>query len=248
MGKVREVARLEMYESAEYMQMHHIPLEVGDIFKKGDSKQHYMLLEQPCDLMVRGSVKNKGKRLVESVTLAEIFYVKVEADGKVKAPNASTKLEYYSTEAGKEAFVRLEKCITVPVCILDLCVCGDDGKAKLEVGKACPEGMIPAWQERYKILQAKASQLLIQYQGLIKPQGKEVPVTPAIKQALQANLLQSVPGLVTGSIDLDAKRIEYAIQRVGKLRQPWAGGVLRDYAYHKARDAFDHDWTRTEKQ
>jgi hypothetical protein len=244
-AKVREVARLEMYETSDYLRTHRIPIDVGDIFKKTEGKALYMLLEQPCDLMVRGGEKNKGKRLVEHVTLAEVFYVKDDHE----PPNASTKLDYYSQELGKEAYVRLEKCTTVPVCVLDLCVCSDDGMARLEVDKPCPEGMIPAWQERYKILQKQATELLARYQGLVKPKGQNAPgITPAVDTMLQATLLQSVTGLVTGKIDPAAKRIEYTLQRVGKLKQPWSGGVLRDYAYHKARDAFDHDWTRTEQK
>jgi hypothetical protein len=244
-AKVQGVARLEMYETADYLCIHRIPIEVGDIFQKTEGKQQYMLLEQPCDLMVRGGDKNKGKRLVELVTLAEIFYVKTEN----RPPNAATKLEYYSEEAGKEAYVRLEKCHTVPVSILDLCVCSDTGAAQMQLGARCPDGMIPAWQERYRILQKTKEEELARYQGLVQPKGKEAPaLTRAIEAMLQETVLHSVPGVVTGKINFADKRIEYNLKRVGKLKQPWSGGVLRDYAYHKARDAFDHDWTRTEEQ
>lgn len=242
-AKVRDIARLELYETAKHLQTHRIPIELGDIFKKKGGKQLYMLLEQPCDLMVRGGNDNKGKRNVEFVTLAPIEFIKGDA------PQAMSKLEYYSDDKEKEAYVRLEKCVTVPICILDLCVCSDDGVAKLDVGKKCPDGMIPAWQERYKILTSKAEALLAQYKGLVRKDGVEIPgLTPAIKDMLQATVLQAVPGVVTGKIDLDAKKIVYAIERVGNLRQPWSGGILREYAYHKARDAFEHDWTRTEEK
>lgn len=242
-ARVREIARLELYETGEYLRTHRIPIELGDIFRKKGGKQQWMLLEQPCDLMVRGGVDNKGKRNVEFVTFAAIEFLKGDA------PQAMVKLDYYSDEKDKEAYVRLEKCMTVPVCILDLCVCSDDGVARIEVDKACPEGMIPSWQERYKILQRKAAALVAQYKGLVRRKGEEIAgLTPAIKESLQANVLQAVPGVATGTIDLDAKRVEYEIERVGNLRQPWSGGILREYAYHKARDAFEHDWTRTEEK
>ena len=51
--------RLERYELAEYLNSHYIPIELGDIFQKmGDSAKRYVLLAQPCDLMVR----TDGKR------------------------------------------------------------------------------------------------------------------------------------------------------------------------------------------
>ena len=106
--------------------------------------------------------------------------------------------------------------------------------------------MIPAWQERYKILQKQGADLLTRYQGLIKPQGTEAAtISKPIDTVIQGTLTQSVAGVVTGKIDPVSKRIEYTLERVGKLKQPWSGGLLRDYAYHKARDAFDHDLTRT---
>ena len=63
--------RLERYELAEYLNAHYVPIELGDIFQKtGDSAKRYVLLAQPCDLMVR----TDGKRnpFINEGVLAEI--------------------------------------------------------------------------------------------------------------------------------------------------------------------------------
>jgi hypothetical protein len=48
------------------------PLSCGDVFQKKDSSKHYVLLRQPCDLMVRGG-EGKTRTATEAVfSLIEI--------------------------------------------------------------------------------------------------------------------------------------------------------------------------------
>jgi len=62
----------EMYDSGDYINGLHLPIDIGDIFQKtsGGSTKSFILLGQPCDLMVRAD----GKRYpeTEDVLLAEI--------------------------------------------------------------------------------------------------------------------------------------------------------------------------------
>jgi hypothetical protein len=63
----------EMYEPGDYINALHLPIEGGDIFQKtdGGSTKSFILIGQPCDLMVR---TNDGQRHPEitDVHLAEI--------------------------------------------------------------------------------------------------------------------------------------------------------------------------------
>ena len=55
------IQRFESYESNDELNRFHVPTEIGDIFETVANRKRYILLVQPCDLMVRGS----GKRAYE---------------------------------------------------------------------------------------------------------------------------------------------------------------------------------------
>ena len=56
--------RLELYEDADYLNAHFIPIDSGDIFQKtGDSTKRFILLSQACDLMVRSDGKRSNPSL-----------------------------------------------------------------------------------------------------------------------------------------------------------------------------------------
>lgn len=48
------VHRFELFESCELLNSHHLPVDLGDIFETSKG-QRYILLAQPCDLMVRSN-------------------------------------------------------------------------------------------------------------------------------------------------------------------------------------------------
>lgn len=237
--RVTEVARLEMYETAEYLIAHRMPIEVGDIFQKTTGKSQFIVLEQPCDLMVRGDT---GKRGVEEVLLAEIVQ---SARNSKELPESFVELKYHTIDVGKKCFAKLAECATIPICILDLCVFGADGASAIAVGQPCPAGLIPAWKKRYEIIQSVAKSMVDRYRALCKPTaGKGTSLSREVDKVVQAALTRSTAGVVTGTINLNPDRIAYSIKRVGRLKQPFAGKLLRDFSYHKSRDAFEHDLTR----
>ena len=51
------IQRYETYESDGELNGFHVPIELGDIFEKVTNRRRYILLMQPCDLMVRGNGK-----------------------------------------------------------------------------------------------------------------------------------------------------------------------------------------------
>ena len=51
--EVLRIQRFESYESDDELNQFHVPIELGDIFERDSNGQRYILLVQPCDLMVR---------------------------------------------------------------------------------------------------------------------------------------------------------------------------------------------------
>ena len=50
----------EVYEDAEYLSRLHTPIELGDLFRKENGSKRFVLVAQPCDLMVRND--GSGRR------------------------------------------------------------------------------------------------------------------------------------------------------------------------------------------
>ena len=137
--------REELYESDDHINKNHLPLELGDIFERvgTGSTKRYILLAQPCDLMVRGD----GKRHPEMHRVPLVEVVAAE-----EAPRYSEEMPYFSESPAERWFVKLKLVHYVRLCILDLCVFNQDGTAKLSVDGNVPSGIRPAWKARHEIL------------------------------------------------------------------------------------------------
>jgi hypothetical protein len=231
-----EITQLDLYEQSAYLKSHRIPIDVGDIFQKTGGKKQYILLEQPCDLMVRG---NTGKRNADSVILVEM--VEQGKDDDVR--DCLVELEYYLADETKKCFVDMSNCVTVPACVIDLCVFSSDGIAEIKIGHPCPTGMIHSWKLRYDIVQKEAASIVKRFNEYTST-GNAGSAAP-VKTILQATLTGSVSGVLKGEIKPNPDRIVYNLKRVGRVKQPRSGSLLRELAYFKARDAFDHDLMRT---
>lgn len=115
-SQIRDITWLDLYETSEYLISHKMPIDVGDIFQKTGGKKQYILLEQPCDLMIRGDT---GKRNAETVALVELVE-KPRVPKEAKTKDSFLELEYYSEDEAIQCFVDMAKCVIVPACIVDL--------------------------------------------------------------------------------------------------------------------------------
>jgi hypothetical protein len=139
------------------------------------------------------------------------------------------------------------QAVQVPVYVLDLTTFTPDAVATFSIADVCPAGVVPAWQKRFEVLRAQVRAVLQRYDTLVKMAQKDNgPGLPKDVDAIvQRSLTESVTGVVSGEMSLKRQSVAFDLKRVGRVRHPRAGGMLRDYAYYKARDAFDHDLTRS---
>jgi len=231
----------ELYESADYLNKNHLPLELGDIFAKTDtdSKKHYILLTQPCDLMVR---KN-GKRQPEMVhvPLAEVAPALPES---VPAHYAE-EMGYFGGNANERWYVKLKQVHQVRVCLLDLCVFNNDGTAFIQSDGEAPDAIRPAWNARYKFL-VKLFGRLLKRLDLLSPVEKEPEDVTSFKAKLRlelsGDLLNDV--LFKGEmVDQNGRYgIVYNCRRVGRLSRARAFGLLMAYTACLNRPAYDRDF------
>lgn len=231
------IQREALYENADYINNNHLPLELGDIFAKdnSDASKKYVILVQPCDLMVR---KN-GKRApdIVSVPLAEITSL---SDESKKEPFYSEELKYYGVAPGDRWFARLKIIHYVRVAILDLCAFNTNGTAIIWSGEKVPESVRPAWKARYSILQDTIKTLVSGLSLLSSPQFQDPDVVRA-KNDLEKRLLKEAP-FKAELIGHDGRHgISYNCRRVGRLTRERAIGLLMAYTATLSRPAYDPD-------
>lgn len=227
--------REELYELDDHINRNHLPLELGDIFERvgNESAKKYILLCQPCDLMVRSD----GKRHPElhRVPLAEV----VPAD---ETPHYSEEMPYFDASPSKKWFVKLKTIHFVRGCLLDLCVFNQDGVAKLTIDGNAPAGIRPAWKARHDILLRHWGRR-VRKANLLTPVDNESQDLTQFKQKIDRDCggLLFEDDLFKGRLDEDGgvRSVTYNCRRVWRLSRARAIGLLMSYAATLGRPAYD---------
>lgn len=230
-----KIQQQELYENSEHLGVCRLPLELGDIFVKtgSTSSKAYILLAQPCDLMIRPSGKRSPE--VQYFPLAEI----AQFDGKVET--LSPKIPYFGETPDKEFVVKLKRIHYVNPDILDLCVFNDDGAAVLDLEQDV-KSVRPAWLRRFKSIQESFKKCVKSHDVGKVSQGDSKDKLE-LKDSLRSNLLKSFSsGPFKLTIAGNSKKISYDCKRVRRLVSSRAAALLMDYAISVCRPAFDRDF------
>jgi hypothetical protein len=238
-----DLQQQEMYETDEYINSLHLPIEVGDIFEKtgSESKKAFILLGQPCDLMVR----SKGERMPEisDVLLAEIVS---QNPAQQELPPNTDAIEYYGDNRQAQYYVKFRYTHFVDPCVLDLCVFHADGTSWMDLATACPSNMLPGWTRRFEVLRKRTAALLERYKTLAGNKAKD-KVTEEMLQA--AKLFPPMIGnsrVFKASVDFKegGGRVLFNCRRVKRLCRPQALALTLKYTSCFTRPAFDRDLGR----
>jgi hypothetical protein len=202
----------------------------------------YVLVAQPCDLMVR----QDGKRhhTVENGLLLEATPIDdAPREGDNDHDHESDfyfRLDFLEPE--RDWQINLRRIHYVSLEVLDLCVFQQDGSCSLVKGQEVPSLMSEAWRARFPRVVARMDKVRNRYAELMKMKGmKAADASRIVISAAMDNLLQCQIIPKTGSITFD-------ISRIGRIKQPRSGALLARYANAFARDAFEHDLTRRPKK
>ncbi|MDL1986890.1 MAG: hypothetical protein LWX08_04370 [Deltaproteobacteria bacterium] len=238
-----QIQREELYEDGEYINSLHLPIELGDIFEytppQGNRKK-YIVLGQPCDLMVRSKKDGypAGRHsAVTGVSIAEIK--KKPGEAQQNRPDIQ-ELKYYSNTSGKKSYVMFSRAHNIRLCILDICVFQSDGVAKFTIDQGCPEGLIPSWQDYYEKVNKEIEKIINRYIKINQIDGNKLPKEEK-KQLLKYVLPPSShSNLFKGKVV--NQTLEYPLKRIGRITQSRALAILSRYTNYLARAAFDRDF------
>lgn len=230
-----DLQREELYETGDHINKNHLPLELGDIFERvgADSNKKYILLAQPCDLMVRSG----GKRAPElnRIPLAEVVMSE-------KAKNYSQELPYFDKAASNRWFVRLKAISFVSATVLDLCVFNQDGVARLAIDGTAPDGIRPTWKSRHKIM-SKYWKSALRKTEILVPASSDTGGMKQLKEQICRNIGGALykDELFKGStiINGSARSIEFNCRRIERLSRERAFGLLMSYTATLGRPAYD---------
>ena len=133
-----QIQRFEIYDAGDELNPFHTPIDLGDIFQFNSNGRHYILLAQPCDLMVRkdGMRNYEDNRFGRTAAMVELVFDAAEKRGNWG------ELPFYEEETGQFAFANFAKVYHVPLVVLDLCAVRSDGSAGIDVNAERPKLLI----------------------------------------------------------------------------------------------------------
>jgi len=226
-----QLQRLELYEDPDFLNSHFMPIDLGDIFQKtGHANKRFVLLAQPCDLMVRSS----GKRSHQEAALVEI----VSGESYGNRPGYA-ELRFLDSESSAKHYVALARSFAVTLTVLDFCAFQSNGEAVFRLGTSSPHTLIPAWKAHFERVAAEVAGIIAKVNELTKSGVKLQDAELIVARCSNQRTFKP-------TVDPEKKTIRFNLRRVGRLRQPEAASLLSRYAAFSARYAFDHDFGERE--
>jgi len=230
--QVHRIRKAELFDTAELLNLAHQPIDLGDVFKVGPA-QYYILLAQPCDLMVR-----KNGRTIDIVTLVQIqTYAAATKDPREVS---SFRLNYFEEQPGEKAFVKFRNSFQISLDVLDLAVFNDDGRCRISLSDVDAEKLSTLhrpWRRRFKVLRRRYQRTHEEYQRIPYQRASNYQ-----KKAMKHLLLCSDKDI---ELDYDANgSFEFGIRRVGRCRNPLSMQLLSTFFSFLSRNPQEHDFAK----
>lgn len=229
----------ECFDSREYLSECNVPTDVGDIYEvsgRGAQVVFFILLAQPCDLMVRANGKRSNSP--DNFTLAKL----VPEESTEGDSDRLISIGAMLPGDNRNWTVNLAKRIYLPPQVLDSCVFDGEGRGILRPKisyngdySALPHGWqsmpnkLDAWRKK-KVADVRVLRSLL-------PPKKEFKNRDKIVCALNERALGSSFTDGTISIDIDEKTsvITTGVRRVSRLVESRSKALLLQYSHYQAR-------------
>lgn len=240
--QVKPLRRKELYE--ENSALLHAPLETGDIFSSLDEQKQFVLLGQPCDLLVRKEgVRNNTNLAVPLVLIEKESITKKFKDSYWRT---HAKLEYYYCDNQNTAIVSFAKSYHVDIDILDLAVIHPSGLCEIDIRKQKPRNLsyryTPGWVIRRGEL-IKRFSVLEKELKIIQKHLTEITDQDAQDKIWRAAIPKlSITDLGLASFSYENGMLNFGLKRIGRIRKLGAERLLKIYTQYLSRDADEVDF------
>lgn len=214
---IEEWRRDEVCDPGERLNPACAPLSCGDVFVRSGSSDVFLLLGQPCDLMVRPT----GFRATH-----EAIFVRVEKhEGESQAFHYL--LQALPLQSVDQWRLDLRKWASVNLRLLDFAVFSANGAVRLNVTVDPPDFLLPGSKKLLERAKAKI---------------RGATVAPHVPNEYAYLSLSSELKQTAATRTGDELALAYS--RVGRLRAPWAVAAFAAFTSYQARAAFDHDFAK----
>jgi hypothetical protein len=222
MSYFRDIRAREVLFEGTGLNKLHSPLSCGDVFQT-QTGETYVLLAQPCDLMVR----KDGERRSDFGLFAMISEPKKADPSGKDEPKSVPDYRYYDLKdvfgKDKKSYVDFQKMFAVNLGVIELAAFNSDGAVQLRRDQ--PEPPI--------VLSKGWAIALTNAKGRFFPKKNKPASSRPLGIGSRATNLTA-----TASPDL----ITYPLRRIGRLQSVSATAVLAAWATFQTRAAFDHDF------
>ncbi|ESY66841.1 MULTISPECIES: hypothetical protein [Mesorhizobium] len=232
----------ELYEAPELINQFRDPLRNGDLFEIGSGThlKLWMLIAQPCDLMVRSD----GKRAFENnFKVAVLAPVKRGVLGSPPAtkPGYGFELARLDHDGMQAASVVFTQATPIALEVLDLAVLRADGKCEIETNGAAPTAEFSSmgWDNRAVRLRKSFTETATKIEERRKTTDND-----RAKEYAGFLMPAASPDVAFRKYGEYANgKFSYAIKRAGRVREPFATSVLAAFSRYLSRDAYEHDFS-----
>lgn len=217
-SKTKEIMENELYD--DKVNDYNCPLKSGDIFENNSGKK-FILLMQPCEIMIR----NNGKRSNDDYkTYANLIEISSAAAKKTDA-----ELKYLDGETYYLQYAKIKK---VELDILDLCTFSNEGKTGIDLNLTTFDHKLEGLTLRYKILQKKYDSLYTLWKNNGGAGELKAPL-----------FIPNGKGILTLTLNNQGstKYIDFGLKRIKKLSKDVAQDLLSKLLTHLSRAAHDVD-------
>lgn len=236
----------ELYVASNVLNKSHSPVQCGDIFRIGSDE--FILLVQPCDLMVRSSgirgTNENPRKLIGPLLRMSDKFVTLEDHRRSKVGYAF--LQYIEPTNNKGKQVEFDNCYYISIDVLDLAVFNDDGACRIDLSTSIepPASMHYPWVKRHEKLTLEWNAM----KDIIEGAAAEIEAltNETVKKLAWDGLLPclTIPSLIKTDKVYNAEVFDFGIRRVLRLKEPEASSMLRAYMQYLAREAKDHDFAK----
>lgn len=132
--------RDEVFDAGETLNALRAPLACGDVFRKNGSQKYFVLLGQPCDLMVRPN----GQRAAREAVLVKLAmaYTPTGSEGRF--------FEVPPLEGAGRWALDFRDWVSVDLECLEWASFNSDGSVAFSPSDHPPSGLLPGWERRFE--------------------------------------------------------------------------------------------------
>jgi hypothetical protein len=233
-----KIQQNEMYDDAEHLNNNHLPIEVGDIFEETNNNKKYILLTQPCDLMVR----SKGERSRQDRRFALIEMKKMEE--KIKNNKFIQEIWYYGTSEKEKWIINYKDVFLVKDYILDLCIYNDAGISRyVSTEKIDSNNIRPSLINRYseieKQINKKGEECNNIYEEVKKGEKLDFEL---IKKNIYETVFQDDLFKPQYECENDSLMLTFNCRRIGRLTYERAIGLLAEFCSIMQRPGYSTEY------